>query len=88
MSPIEAASLSTHPLRVPNLETRFEVSGYTVREWAKTGRLSGARKLGREWRFPLDVEYVEEAKPPAVAEQVQAALAGLRDYEVGKPRVG
>jgi hypothetical protein len=88
MSPIEAASVSTHPLRVPNLETRFEVSGYTIREWAKAGRLRGARKIGREWRFPVDVDYVDEPKPLSVAEQVQAALAGLRAYEVGKPRLG
>lgn len=88
MSPVEAASINPLPLTVQNLTTRFDRKAYTIRQWAKAGKLTGARRIGREWRFPLDVAYVQEPKPLSVDEQVQAALAGLRAYKVGRPRVG
>jgi excisionase family DNA binding protein len=29
-------------------------SAYTVRKMARNGRIPGARKIGRDWRFPHD----------------------------------
>lgn len=86
MSPVENASIDTHPLKVPNLVTKFGVKAYTIREWAKARRLSGARRIGREWRFPLDVDYVQAPEPVTVEDEVKGALQALRAYEVGKPR--
>ncbi len=88
MSPVERASVNTHPLKVPNLVTKFGKQPYTIRKWSKNGKLPGARRIGRDWCYPLDVEYVEEPKAVAVEEQVNAALKALREYQVGKPRIG
>lgn len=87
MSPLEIALVNTHPLRVAHLKQKFEVSAYTIREWARLGKLKGAKKFGREWRFVLDVEYREpDPVSPALAQAVEASLDRLARYEVGRPR--
>lgn len=87
MSPLEAAIVNTHPLRVPDLTHKFDKSECTIREWARLRKLKGAKKIGREWRFTLDVDYVDIAPVhPAVADAAEASLDMLRRYEVGRAR--
>ena len=89
MSPVEAARINTHPLKVADLAVRFDRSAYTIRGWAKAGKLKGAKKIGRSWCFTLDVEYVDAPEAPvapAVPEQVQRALDRLDQYQVGGAR--
>jgi hypothetical protein len=61
----------------------FGVSAYTVREWAKSGRLRGAKKVGRDWTFPLDVDY-HDSTPVAAAPT--AGLGLLANYRIGSGR--
>ncbi len=87
MSTLDIALVNTHPLRVAHLKQKFEVSAYTIREWARRGKLKGAKKFGREWRFALDVEYREpDPVSPALAQAVEASPDLLARYEVGRRR--
>ena len=86
MSPLAAYLTDSHPFKVPDLVGKFDVTKETIREWAKAGRLKGAKKRGRDWRFPLDVEYVDTPKPATPADRVRAALERLDGYQIGAPR--
>lgn len=83
------AVTNLHPLKVADLAEKFDKKPYTIREWAKTGKLLGAKKIGRDWVFPLDVDYVDSAASRAkvsVTASVQDALARLNSYQVGVPK--
>ncbi len=93
LSPHAMTSLTAitnlHPLKVAHLAEKFDKKPYTIREWAKTGKLLGAKKIGRDWVFPLDVDYVGNATKPAtdsLASSVQDALDRLSRYQVGMAR--
>jgi hypothetical protein len=77
------------PLNVPDLAERFGKSAYTIREWAKKGKLTGAKRVGRDWAFPLDVDYSDDARSvtaPMVQLAVKEALEQLNRYPVGAAR--
>lgn len=83
------AVTNLHPLKVAHLAEKFDKTPYTIREWAKTGKLPGAKKIGRDWVFPLDVDYVDSAASRvtnSVESSVQDALARLSSYQVGVGR--
>lgn len=63
------ASLTTH-----ELAATWRKSAWTIREYAKTGRVPGARKIGRDWLFPADPVLL----PPA--ESVDAETDDLLEH--------
>jgi hypothetical protein len=83
---------NTHPLKVRDIageDGPFRVSAYTIRQWAKAGKLSGAEKRGRDWCFPADVRYVAPQAAPLPSsheDAVREALQCLNHYQVGAPR--
>ena len=47
-------------LTVVTLAANWELSAWTIRDYAKRGRISGARKPGRDWKFPEDAVLLDE----------------------------
>lgn len=88
--PTAAASVhNDRPLTVTDLVEKFDKSAYTIREWAKKGKLKGAKRVGRDWAFPLDVDYSDDARTvtaPTVQLAVKEALEQLNRYPVGAAR--
>lgn len=75
------------PLKVRDLAKKFGKSAYTIREWAKKGKLNGAKRVGRDWAFPLDVDYIDVAvAAPTLQLAVKQALDLLDRYPVGAAR--
>lgn len=77
------------PLKVTDLVEKFGKSAYTIRQWANKGKLKGAKRVGRDWAFPLDVDYVEGAVvaiAPSVQVAVKEALEMLDRYPIGAAR--
>ena len=58
-------------LTVNETAARLRVSAYSVRAWANAGRLTGAERAGRLWRFAPDAAYVAT---PTVARTGRAQL--------------
>lgn len=55
----------TNPDRIfltpSQLAARWALAEFTIRQWAREGRLPFATKIGGAWRFPLDrVEAYEK----------------------------
>ena len=59
-------------LTVVTLAANWELSAWTIRDYAKRGRISGARKPGRDWKFPEDAVLLDE---PAETAGVRAGRA-------------
>lgn len=80
---------NSRPLSVPDLVEKFGKSAYTIREWAKKRKLKGAKRVGRDWAFPLDVDYIDGttvAIAPTVQLAVKEALELLNRYQIGAGR--
>jgi hypothetical protein len=74
---------------VTDLVEKFGKSAYTIREWAKKRKLKGAKRVGRDWAFPLDVDYIDGTTvpvAPTVQLAVKEALELLNRYAIGAPR--
>ena len=85
----ESVVQNDRPLSVPDLVVKFGKSAYTIREWAKRGKLKGAKRVGRDWAFPLDVDYVDEANAaiaPSVELAIEQTLELLDRYPIGAAR--
>lgn len=64
-------------LTVRELADRIGISAYTVRQWARMGKIP-ARKCGKDWQF--EVELVERVL------NVKAGNAALRDLSRAEGR--
>jgi hypothetical protein len=51
-----------------DLAGRWRCSTWSLGQWAKQGRVPGATKLGRDWRFPKDCTLLPQA--PTIAQAV------------------
>lgn len=60
-------------LTVVTLAANWELSAWTIRDYAKRGRISGARKPGRDWKFPEDAVLLDEPAETAAVRAVKAA---------------
>lgn len=48
-------------LTTEDLAGRWRCSTWSLSQWAKQGRVPGATKLGRGWRFPKDCTLLSPA---------------------------
>lgn len=69
-------------LSTDQLADNWRLSAWTVRELARKGRIRGAEKPGRDWRFPSDASLDAPAPEPSyerhTREQALAAIQRLR----------
>lgn len=72
----------TEYLTTAQLAERWQCSTWSLSVWAKQGRVTGARRLGRDWRFPVHAQLLPatpvQAKEQQPAPSVSTALASLR----------
>ena len=67
-------------LTTSELAARWRLSRWTLRQFAKAGRIRGAQRLGRDWRFPEDAVLLRVEKSPrhaASRAQAGATIARL-----------
>lgn len=53
----------TRYLSTEELARNWKLSEWTIREHAKRGRIPGAERPGRDWRFPADARLLQKARP-------------------------
>ena len=58
-----AAATGAVALDSKSLAVLEGVSTRTITQWATEGKISGAYKRGREWRFPIDYKINERERP-------------------------
>ncbi|HVX39513.1 MAG TPA: helix-turn-helix domain-containing protein [Gemmatimonadaceae bacterium] len=69
----------TDYITTQQLATNWKLSEWTVRELAKKGRIQGAEKPGRDWRFPADaVLLVSSSSPDSSRLSKMQALEAIR----------
>lgn len=61
---------------------RLQVNVRTIQKWAKEGRIPGAKKVGRDWMIPLNVEQMNENAPIKEKKHVSSFLNC--SFELGK----
>lgn len=64
--------MTDHLLTVDQAADYLQVEPTTVREWAKAGRIPGARQLGRLWRFdPNEIKNTGKVQCPSTDTRIQ-----------------
>ena len=72
----------TNYLSTEELARNWKLSEWTIRDHAKRGRISGAIKPGRDWRFPHDARLIQKqgsvGSTGMTREEAIAAIRRLR----------
>jgi excisionase family DNA binding protein len=64
-------------LTTADLAAHWQLSRWTIRQLAKAGRIRGAERVGRDWRFREDALLVRVADPPTAAPSTTRASAAI-----------